>query len=425
MTDHRKYSLVLVFLLILGIGYFYFSGIPSVPFHPDEATQIFMSRDVDAILSDPESLVYQPGSKSLEQRYRLMDAPLTRYFIGIARILARQDVIDADWSWSVSWQENIVKGAFPNPSLLFIARLAIAWLYPLTLLFFFLSARRIIDPLIAVYLTALLGLNPLLLLHTRHAMAEGILLFAICFSTFLFQTGDKIGSKSGLLNALLLSSKQNAGALIPVGWINLFRDTNRKQNWTSGLKSIALSMLISVGIMLMLNPVLWNQPMEALSEAVRLRKDFTYQQTQLMRQNSAGQVLDGITYRMAALIGQSQLTSPAYFDVGNYQNELKDSIIGYEAIPINLLLNNLIYKLVMFFFSFLGFFLAALAIIRGKPYTDWSLHSLMLGTIFTALFMLVFIQVGFQRYYLPIIPFTTLWAGYAFQVLIGWFIPKH
>jgi hypothetical protein len=39
----QKVILAILFLLIL---WFYFTGIPSVPFHPDESTQIFMSSDV-------------------------------------------------------------------------------------------------------------------------------------------------------------------------------------------------------------------------------------------------------------------------------------------------------------------------------------------------------------------------------------------
>jgi hypothetical protein len=86
---------------------FFFSTIQSVPFHPDEATQIFMSHDVDLLLTTPSRLLYHPEvSLSAEQRYHLIDAPLPRTIIGIVRNIFHLEPLASDWNWSLGWEEN-------------------------------------------------------------------------------------------------------------------------------------------------------------------------------------------------------------------------------------------------------------------------------------------------------------------------------
>ena len=75
-------------LLIL-LTAFALSGTRQVPFHPDESTQLYMSRDFDLLLSNPLSLAWTPDQSGDGRLHlRLVDAPLTKSLLGLGRSLA-------------------------------------------------------------------------------------------------------------------------------------------------------------------------------------------------------------------------------------------------------------------------------------------------------------------------------------------------
>ncbi len=106
-----------------------------VPFHPDESTQIFMSSDVETIFSNVRALFWSPDlPPDSRMDYRLLDAPIPRYLIGLGRLLTHQSPLPVDWNWSLSWDENLSAGAFPTNMLLLTAHLSVAWVFPISLL---------------------------------------------------------------------------------------------------------------------------------------------------------------------------------------------------------------------------------------------------------------------------------------------------
>jgi hypothetical protein len=160
-------------VLLVASSLFYFWGLKAVPFHPDEGTQLFMSADFEALLTRPLTLVWQPGEDGdLRQRYRLLDAPLTRYLIGAGRMATGQPALVMDWDWSLGWKENSMAGAVPTPSQLDAARFAVASLFPLTLLFTYLTGKALVGGPAGLLAALLTATNALILLHTRRAMAE-------------------------------------------------------------------------------------------------------------------------------------------------------------------------------------------------------------------------------------------------------------
>ena len=169
--------LIAICLILLLI---YFSGVSGIPFHPDESTQLAMSADFETLLKQPGLLIWnssQPAESP--QTYRLLDAPLTRYLLGFGRALASLPPPSGFWDWSKDWQANLDQGAYPDIRTLLAGRLAISFLFPFSLLFLYLSARGIGGRIAGYSAIILLGLNALVLLHARRAMAEGPLLFGI------------------------------------------------------------------------------------------------------------------------------------------------------------------------------------------------------------------------------------------------------
>jgi len=177
-------------LLLFIITAFHLWGLNLVPFHPDESTYLYMSSDFDQFIESPLSLTWQTNQESNDkQRYRALDAPLTRYLIGLGRSTFGQPALSVDWDWSKSWEENRRAGAFPDSRLLSISRLTITLLLPFSLIFIYLTAHNLAGGSVGLSSAIFLGINALTLTHARRAMAEGALLFSISFFMWSLSIG--------------------------------------------------------------------------------------------------------------------------------------------------------------------------------------------------------------------------------------------
>jgi hypothetical protein len=107
-------------------------GAPGVPFHPDESTYLYMSQDFDRLIHQgPASVTWQSANQPGDVlRYRLLDAPMIHYLVGLGRSLAGLPALPRDWSWSMNWVENGHLGAMPSPAQLTAARLPVALMTP-------------------------------------------------------------------------------------------------------------------------------------------------------------------------------------------------------------------------------------------------------------------------------------------------------
>ena len=193
-------------------------GLKDIPFHPDEASYLYMSSDLERLLQQPLSLAYDPAnSADPRQEMRARDAPLTRYLLGLGRAALRQPALPADWDWSQTWEANRLAGALPDSRLLFAGRLAAALLLPFSVLFLYLTGKRIGGTLCGFTAGLLLLTNALVLLHARRAMGEAGLLFSVCLAAYCFLRADRHAWLAGLAAALAFSAKQSGLALFPAG----------------------------------------------------------------------------------------------------------------------------------------------------------------------------------------------------------------
>ncbi len=204
--------------------FLYFKNLLNIPFHPDESTQIFMSKDVELIINNTTDLFFQEDTQnSIEQKYRLLDAPLPKYFIGIFRIIFQLDSIPFDWDWSKSWAEN--KNAVPGNQLLLISRISAAIFFPFSIVLFALILKEVFksDNLLIFLSLILFAFNSLLLLHTRRAMAESSMIFFLLLSLLtLYKIPNKWFLLSAVPIALAINAKQILIFLIPLAIILLF-----------------------------------------------------------------------------------------------------------------------------------------------------------------------------------------------------------
>lgn len=170
-------AIALPIAIVIGLAYFYSLDLGGVPYHPDETSQLVMSRDIARNWFD---LAWRPGQPvTPEIRLRLLDAPLTRYVLGLSWLAQGyrfDDVVATDWQWGATWEANAA--AVPSTGLLTAARIGPALLTALTAGLLYRLGSRLGGWPTGLLAALAFGLNPLVLLHGRRAMAEPALMFA-------------------------------------------------------------------------------------------------------------------------------------------------------------------------------------------------------------------------------------------------------
>lgn len=394
-------------------------GLTSVPFHPDETSMLFESRDLELLFRNPTDLVWQPDidlTPALE--YRLLNAPLAKYAVGIARRLAgTSDVeVDVDWDWSRDWESNLSSGAMPPRSALLAGRAASlvmmamggvalgAWAYRF-------SGRRLLLLVALSY-----GLSAFQLLHGRRAMAEGAVLGTV--SLWLYATAH-LRSKPwllGLASGLSLSAKHSTLPLLAVGLLGaLAIPLMQDRSWARSLRSGAMFTVPAVAVFFLLNPVLWAHPGSAAREAIRLRAQLVARQSRELGMQLEGSTLRSPIERAAAATGLLFVTDLQFQEVGNYRRALESSISEYRSIPGHRIDRGLVAGAVRLILVGVA---GVLLLRRIREWETWKsgLGLILLGASMQAVALVAFNPLPFQRYYTPLLPFVHALTGWALLV---------
>jgi hypothetical protein len=463
---------VLLILLAL-LTAFYVLGLPAVPFHPDESTQLYMSADFEQLLTNPFELAFNPNAQGdMKQHYRLIDAPLTRYLLGFGRTIGGFPALRTDWDWSKTWDENVQAGALPSEDLLYTGRLAITSLLPLGLLFLYLAGKQVGDGMTGLWAALFLGLNALVLLHARRAMAEGALIFGVAFFLWSLFQGDRRAWLCGLAMAIAFNAKQSTLALLPVGLIAVA--------WLPGqasidFKRIGVNIAQYAGVFVLLtfalNPVFWNNPVQTIQIAIHERQDLLERQLADTQRLAPEKILDSPGERLLAVLANLYATPPMFYEVGNYVEEIQVAEMEYLKIPGHDLFRGLAGGGIMLFITLFG---AAASLLKlraigdalreppeGLParYTDQkplpepvsgseryhetfgrsesgnlqtfsplrnsddrkrrAIVLLVLASAAQFSALLLAVPLPWQRYVIPLVPFTALWAGIGLANLIS------
>lgn len=393
---------------------FAFWGVNSLPFHPDESTYLFMSADFDAYLQGPGALAWEPErSDDPAQRYRLLDAPITRYVIGFGRWLAGDDALPVDWDWGKTWSENASVGALPSNRLLFLGRLAVTALLPFSLLFGYLTAKKIGGELNGLLTMLLLGVSALVLLHARRAMAEGALLFGILFFNYTLSIGAKKPWLTAVGAALAFNAKFSALALFPIGLLSVIWMPNLalkkgREAFGSALQYVFLFALLTF----LFNPILWRQPFQALGTAVEARGDLLERQFADVQNLAPEKALQRPEERLAVLGAHLYLTPLMFAEVGNYLEDTAQSERTYASIPGHNLFRDPLSAALLLFFTLFGLAVSARRVLKERLISDRLTVLLLFATIFQIGAYIIAIPLHWQRYAILLVPYVTLWTGY-------------
>jgi hypothetical protein len=312
----------------------------------------------------------------------------------------------------VGWQENFHLGAYPRTEVLLTGRIVVSLLFPFSLIFLYVSTSAISGRIGGIAAIIMLGLNALVLLHTRRAMAEGPLLFGITAVMASWWIAPRRPWLAGLAMAIAFSAKQSSLALLPVGLIAACWFTPGNPLRTSRIIGNLLQYLFFFAILTwLMNPVAWQHPLTVARAAAQARGELLTKQVADTQLQAPSQVLDRPVERVVILLGHLYLSPPMFAEAENYRSQTATMEANYLENPINNLGRNNIVAGILFGLALIGFYVA----IRqgenaGLPKHRYTIL-VLLGTTFMTAGLLLAVPLPWQRYVLPLIPFACLWSG--------------
>lgn len=405
----------LTLLSILLITALASSDLAAVPFHPDESTQLFMSQDLELLLTQPQALFWRSEVQTdLRQRYRTLDPPLTRYLLGAARLLRGLPPLPEDWDWSLSWAENEQRGALPAADLLLTGRFAVTLCLPFSLWLIARTASALGGSISGWLAAILLGLNALVLLHTRRAMAEAALLMGTCLTMWSLLSANRRPWLVGLAAALAFNAKYSTFPLAAIGLLAVLWEAKPPDR----LRSALLYLLVFAILTLSLNPFLWGQPMPALSAAWHNRQELLARQVASTTILAPEQVLDTPWERLGVLLLNLYLMPPAFAEVGNYLEQTAAAEAAYRLVPWHNLFRGLAGGAMLLTLGILGLIFTLREHSRMSPQRRHLSALLTLATLAQAAGLIATIPLPWQRYVIPMVPFSILWAAIGLGFLL-------
>ncbi|MGA2112945.1 MAG: hypothetical protein ABSG98_12495 [Anaerolineales bacterium] len=438
-VTRRFLSSAVVVLALVALGAYVLAGFSTVPFHPDEATWIFMSSDLDTLLQGRVgALCYEPGvplnGRVIE---RLLTPGLPRYVIAVANFLfgVPPSTVRADWNWSLSWQENAAAGAVPGARALFTARLPMALAVVLALVLVFAIGKVLAGRWAGLLAAFAFGSNALVLLHGRRAMSEGLLLLTTTLAVWAaMRWATRRAVKGGALG-LAGAAKHSGFAVLPVSLVSLlWGSESRTQPASAGEKApkplgsapvwgrVAIGAAIMVACSLVVfglfNPVGWCHPLGAVSAALAERAGLLTDQTQMISQAIPVEVVLTPRSRLAAFINQTFFAPPAFWDIPNYAKQTARQEQAYLAGIWGGLPRSIGLGIAELFLALLG--LAYSLLILAGPWLrrdnakregKAACRAMLLFLLWagsTSVAILVAVPIQWQRYYVPLLPETSL-----------------
>ena len=411
-------------LLLAGLTAFQIWGIAKVPFHPDEATYLYMSGDLEKIFSDPGSLRFDPTKPDdPTQIYRTIDGPLPRYILGLGRWVFGLPALPVDWDWGKTWEQNAAMGALASQELLFAGRLAMTLLLPLSLVLAYALGLEFGGRWSGLFAVFFLGLNALVLLHGRRAMAEGALIFGVLLAFWSFLRGGKSPWLAGLGMAIAFSAKQSAIALFPVGvlaviWQGLFetgRDSTSQPHPLPKFQKAGTNLVQFLAVFglltFALNPVFWRNPIDAIKASLVNRQDLLTRQVEDAQKFAPEQVLETPVKRLAVVLGHLYVLPLQFYEVGNYQEQTAMAEQTYLTIPGHEFLRRYIEGGILLMLTLMGMVKGIFEIRRKGVVRSCPLILLFAATGMIGAALLAAVPLPFQRYPIPLLPFLILWMA--------------
>jgi hypothetical protein len=243
-------------------------------------------------------------------------------------------------------------------------------------------------------------------------MSEGPLIFGIYLAILGILEAEKRPWLAGIGMAIAASSKLSAVALLPVA---LFSIVWRKKDDDPGgkmrLRGLLLFSIVVVLVTLMLNPVLWSNPLAGVSGIWSSRVEFAIRQTQTLRAVSPDQVLETPSDRISSMLIMLFFRNPQTSEVANYVEQTNPEELAYLGNSLNKLISGNVGGSVAFMLTSTGIGLSLNQLRRAEWKKQRVIMLLIIATLAQAVSILMANAIPFQRYYIPLVPFIILWMG--------------
>lgn len=337
-----------LFLWLIALAAYILAGTPITPFHGDESTQIFMSRDYayQFLQRELSRLAYaDPPQRDQEQHLRLLNGTVNKYLIGLAWHVGgfRLNDLNQQWDWGADWEYNGQNGHLPGADLLRAARWPSALLLAAGVVVMFALGWIVGGSAVASLASLYYALCPPLLLNGHRAMMEGSLTF---FSLFTVLVGVWFAKRPtwiaavvfGAAAGLALASKHSAiftvGAVYAACLIVNHKDTKiteEKRKCFVPSVPLWLKLLFSAAVLLFtfyaLNPAWWGDPLARARTVLGLRQELLTIQTDAF--GAYASPLDAL----AGFARQVLIALPQYYELPGWESYIADEIARYESSP--------------------------------------------------------------------------------------------
>jgi len=425
--EARRSSLIIQYLpalWLIALATYILAGTPLAPFHGDESTQIYMSRDYayQFLQHDMSRIRYSNSPENPAEQYlRLINGAINKYLIGLAWHLGGFQLSDVNeqWDWGAGWDYNQRSGHIPTEGLLLAARWPSALLLAAGAAVMFALGRMLGGPPAAYLASLYYALNPPLLLNGRRAMMEGSaaffgLLVVLAGVWYLRQHNLRSGITLGIVGGLALASKHTTvfavGAVFGVCVFDVIVRTRQGVS-LHGAASLITAVLLALLTFYLLNPGWWGDPIGRAGYVLQLRQALL--DTQVRAFGGYASFGD----RLIGFARQTLLALPQYYEAPEWSGYIGGQIAAYEAsvwrgvsiggsLPGALALSGMIGA-------------GAWALVRNRRlsvplrwlFGVWAL-AVMLST-------LLLTPIEWQRYYLPAYPTVGLLAALGVTNTIG------
>lgn len=417
-------------LLLLGVALYALLGTPLATFHPDEAMQLHASSDWE-ILTGPQGpwalTTRPPYTMDSDAHLRILNGSLHRHFTGWLRSLAGfgpESLPRAPgWDWSKGFLENEEAGHLPRPEVLFVGRVASVLLLAASAVPAWLLGRLVAGGYGAWLFTALVLLNPAVLLNGRRAMQEGALLFFGLLTVLMaFHLAHRLasGRRGGSLwflfavaGGLALAAKHSGFVFVAGGVAAIVAAAFLAPLPASRGRAMAL-LLISLAaggtLFVVLSPALWDKPWSRLGDAVGVRTDLV----QSIDDGAHGAPMQHL-WRIASMPYAEPLQ---HFEAADWARTpgIGAAIAAHE----NSWLRGLPLSGIAGWVGSLLALLGLLVTVRGAEAGDHTLHRCAAAWWAVSAILLLGNPLAWQRYYLPLLPPTAMLTTLGVLWLAGW-----
>ncbi len=421
MTQNNSRSAVADGLFVVTLMLYVFIGLPLTPIHADEFMQMSMARDVFYLARGNIGQIrfVPPVQPDTEQHLRLLNGPLNKDLIGFVWLLDNRSEsgLPGIYAWEMPLEWNAARGNVPDDAARNLARLPSTLLTALGIAAIFLLTMRMAGRPMAYPAAILYALHPVILLNGRRAMMEG--------SLFLFSilaVGAAIWLSKRLMDAPQRFTLRDAAALVFVGFcagltlaakhtglivvgailIGLFWNLWRVRGWYV-LADLGIITLVILFTFLALNPAYWNDPIGVARATLDARSELL---TTQVRGDPAA--YNNPLQRVTATITQPFLSAPQYYEAPTWNGVIDDSIRQYEASPVSGWRWPPLAGMLLTAATWIG----AVLLGRQALFAHDPAARLLIVWWIAALASSLAVPLGWQRYYLPLLPISILLAAY-------------